>query len=133
MSQVKYLIIGGSHAGLCALEAIRFQDEEGEIAMVSREQSLPYSPTILPYVISGKKQTDTILLRDESYFTDLNVQFMPGSTVVAVNPAETTVALQSWSPPFVRQQSDRVARNYWDRDRGRAIVERENRVSLLPA
>ena len=95
MSQVKYLIIGGSHAGLCALEAIRFQDEEGEIAMVSREQSLPYSPTILPYVISGKKQTDTILLRDESYFTDLNVQFMPGSNVVAVNPAETTVALQS--------------------------------------
>ena len=95
MSQVKYLIIGGSHAGLCALEAIRFQDEEGEIAMVSREQSLPYSPTILPYVISGKKQTDTILLRDESYFTDLNVQFMPGSTVVAVNPAEAMVALQS--------------------------------------
>lgn len=95
MSQVKYLIIGGSHAGLSALEAIRFQDEEGEIAMVSREQSLPYSPTILPYVISGKKQTDTILLRDESYFTDLNVQFMPGSNVVAVNPAETTVALQS--------------------------------------
>ncbi|MEJ2221881.1 MAG: FAD-dependent oxidoreductase [Desulfobacterales bacterium] len=95
MSQVKYLIIGGSHAGLCALEVIRFQDEDGQIAMVSREQSLPYSPTILPYVISGKKQTDTILLRDESYFADLNVRFMPGSTVVAVNPAEATVALQS--------------------------------------
>ena len=74
---------------------IRFQDEDGQIAMVSREQSLPYSPTILPYVISGKKQTDTILLRDESYFADLNVRFMPGSTVVAVNPAEATVALQS--------------------------------------
>jgi phenylglyoxylate dehydrogenase epsilon subunit len=95
MSQVKYLIIGGSHAGLSALEVIRFQDEDGQIAMVSREQSLPYSPTILPYVISGKKQTDTILLRDESYFADLNVRFMPGSTVVAVNPAEATVALQS--------------------------------------
>ena len=95
MSEVKYLIIGGSHAGLSALEVIRFQDEDGQIAMVSREQSLPYSPTILPYVISGKKQTDTILLRDESYFADLNVRFMPGSTVVAVNPAEATVALQS--------------------------------------
>ena len=95
MLQAKYLIIGSSHAGLSALEAIRLQDEEGEIAIVSREQTLPYSPTILPYVISGKKQVDTISLRDQSYFADLNVRFMPDSAVAAVDPAKAIVTLES--------------------------------------
>ena len=31
MSQTKYLIVGSSHAGLSALEAIRIQDEEEKI------------------------------------------------------------------------------------------------------
>lgn len=95
MSQAKYLIVGGSHAGLSALEAIRLQDEDGQITIVSREQTLPYSPTILPYVISGKKQADAILLRDQSYFTDLDVRFMPDSAVVAVDPTKETVTLES--------------------------------------
>ncbi len=71
------------------------QDEDGQITMVSREQTLPYSPTILPYVISGKKQADAILLRDQSYFTDLDVRFMPDSAVVAVDPTKETVTLES--------------------------------------
>jgi phenylglyoxylate dehydrogenase epsilon subunit len=95
MSQTKYLIVGGSHAGLSALEAIRLQDEDGEITIVSREQTLPYSPTILPYVISGKKQADTIHLRDQSYFDDLNVRFMQDSAVGAVDPNKKTVTLDS--------------------------------------
>ena len=95
MSQTKYLIVGSSHAGLSALEAIRLQDEEGQITIVSREKALPYSPTILPYVISGKKQVDTISLRDQSYFADLNVRFMPDNAVVAVDPAKAIVTLDS--------------------------------------
>ena len=62
---------------------------------MSREQTLPYSPTILPYVISGEKQADTILLRDQSYFDDLNVRFMPNSAVGAVDPQKKTVTLES--------------------------------------
>jgi phenylglyoxylate dehydrogenase epsilon subunit len=95
MSQAKYLIVGSSHAGLSALEAIRLQDEEGPITIVSREQTLPYSPTILPYVISGKKQVDAISLRDPSYFSDLNVRFKPDSAVVAVDPSKAIVTLES--------------------------------------
>ena len=95
MSQTKYLIVGCSHAGLAALEAIRLQDEDGEITIVSREQTLPYSPTILPYVISGEKQPDMILLRDQSYFDDLNVRFMQDSAVCAVDTQKKTVTLES--------------------------------------
>lgn len=95
MSQTKYLIVGCSHAGLSALEAVRVQDESGEITIVSREASLPYSPTILPYVISGQKQPNTIRLRERSYFDDLNVRFMPNCAVIAVDPQEKTVTLES--------------------------------------
>lgn len=95
MSQTKYLIVGCSHAGLAALEAIRLQDEDGEITIVSREKTLPYSPTILPYVISGEKQPDNILLRDQSYFDDLNVKFLQDSAVCALDPQKKTATLES--------------------------------------
>ena len=95
MIQTKYLIVGCSHAGLSALEAIRLQDEDGAITMVSREPTLPYSPTILPYIICNEKQTDQIYLRDHAFFDDLKVSFMPRSTVTGVNAAEKTVTLDS--------------------------------------
>ena len=95
MLQTKYLIVGCSHAGLAALEAIRLQDETGAVTMVSKEPTLPYSPTILPYVICGEKQTDQINLRDQTFFDDLNVSFMPDRTVTGVDEAEKTVTLDS--------------------------------------
>ena len=65
MPSTKYLIIGSSHAGLSALDAIRLQDTEGSVTLVTRDENLPYSPTILPYVVSGDADPETIFLRDE--------------------------------------------------------------------
>jgi len=94
-SKTQYLIIGGSHAGLAALEAIRLQDEKGTITMVTREDSLPYSPTILPYVISGEMAAEAIHLRDQSYFDRLAVTFKSGSAVTGINVEEKWVKLAS--------------------------------------
>jgi phenylglyoxylate dehydrogenase epsilon subunit len=95
MIQTKYLIVGCSHAGLSALEAIRLLDESGTVTMVSRESTLPYSPTILPYVICGQKETDRIHLRDQAFFNNLNVSFMQGTAVTGVDATGKTVALDS--------------------------------------
>jgi phenylglyoxylate dehydrogenase epsilon subunit len=95
ISKTQYLIIGSSHAGLAALEAIRLQDENGTITMVTREDSLPYSPTILPYVISGKMAPEAIDLRDQSYFDELSVTFKSGSAVTGINLDEKWVNLAS--------------------------------------
>jgi phenylglyoxylate dehydrogenase epsilon subunit len=95
ISKTRYLIIGSSHAGLAALEAIRLQDENGSITMVTREDSLPYSPTILPYVISGEMAAEDIQLRDQSYFDQLSVTFKSGSTVSGINLKEKWVNLAS--------------------------------------
>ena len=95
ISKTQYLIIGSSHAGLAALEAIRLQDEEGSITMVTREECLPYSPTILPYVISGEMATEAIHLRDQSYFDELAVTFKSGAAVTEMNLIEKWVGLAS--------------------------------------
>ncbi len=95
ISNTQYLIIGSSHAGIAALEAIRLIDENGSITMVTHEDSLPYSPTILPYVISGEMAPEVIHLRDRSYFDQLSVNFRSGSAVTRINLDEKWVKLES--------------------------------------
>lgn len=93
MEQTHYLIIGASHAALAALHAIRLHDAEGDVTVVTRDQSLPYSPTVLPYVVSGRSGPERVFLRDEEYFTRLNVKYRRGAAVESVSPAEGAVKL----------------------------------------
>jgi len=95
MLHTKYLIIGSSHAGLSALDAIRLQDKEGSLILVTQESCLPYSPTILPYVLSGQAQPEKVFLRDQQSLDSLSVVFKPGAKVVAVDGSSRQVTLQS--------------------------------------
>lgn len=91
----KYLIVGSSHAALEAVTAIRMIDAGGTLTLLTRDAHLPYSPTILPYVVSGRSQPDNVLLRDATYFRDNAVTFVPGAEVASVDPAQSTVRLDS--------------------------------------
>lgn len=91
----KYLIIGSSHAALEAVTAIRFHDPDGSLTMLTRDVRLPYSPTILPYVVSGRSRPETVVLRDASWFRDNRVAFAPGATVTTLEPASSRLRLAS--------------------------------------
>ncbi len=91
----KYLIAGSSHAGLEALHVIRMHDAEGSIAMVTRDTHLPYSPTVLPYVVSGRSEPEKVVLRDEDYFRDHGVEFVRGAALTALDPEAHSVTLDS--------------------------------------
>lgn len=95
MSQTKYLIVGSSHAGLSALEAIRMQDEEGSTTLLTQEKHLPYSPTILPYVVSGLVDAKEAFLRDEEAVNRYGAEFKRDAKVVRVEPQTRTVKLQT--------------------------------------
>jgi len=88
-----YLIIGGSHAGLAALEAIRRVDRDAALTMVTTEKRQPYSPTALPYVISGKTEPENTELRTPGYFKDLNVDYINGASVTMINTNNRQVTL----------------------------------------
>ena len=93
MEQTHYLIVGASHAALSALHAIRLHDAEGDITVVTRDERLPYSPTILPYVVSGRSEPERVFLRDEDYFARLKVKYRRGAAVQKVSPARGAVQL----------------------------------------
>lgn len=94
MPETKYLIVGSSHAGLAALEAIRMVDSEGSITLLSKEDNLPYSPTVLPYVFSGLADSKRVFLRDASYFKQMGVKFLKGASAVELNAKEGKAVLE---------------------------------------
>src|SRR3974390_3710222 len=93
--QSKYLIVGSSHAALEAAAAIRMFDTSGGLTLLTRDTHLPYSPTILPYVVSGRSQLDNVMLRDAGYLRDNAIDFVSGAGVASVDPAQSTVRLAS--------------------------------------
>ena len=91
MQSCTYLIVGASHAGLAALDAIRMFDADSPLIMASRESHLPYSPTVLPYVVSGRSDPEKIRLRSQDYFNDKKVDFRRNAALRSLD-AEKKVA-----------------------------------------
>ncbi len=91
----KYIIVGSSHAALEAATAIRLIDSDGTLALLTRDARLPYSPTILPYVVSGRSRPDNVVLRDEAYFRANAIKFVPEAAVVSLDPAGQSLSLAS--------------------------------------
>src|SRR3972149_1872267 len=82
MQHTHYLILGASHAALSALHAIRLHDAEQEVTLLTRDDSLPYSPTVLPY---------------EGYFAEHKVNYLRGAKVQKVNAGDSAVQLADGS------------------------------------
>lgn len=93
MPEAKYLLVGSSHAALEALRAIRMVDTEGSMAMLTRDAAMPYSPTILPYVVSGRSAPDKVLLRDQAFFEANGCAFVPNAQAVSLDSKAKAVTL----------------------------------------
>ena len=83
----KYLIAGSSHAALEAIQAIRMIDAEGTLAVVTRDGEAPYSPTVLPYVVSGKLEPGQVALRDAAYLEENAVDLHNGVALASLDAA----------------------------------------------
>ena len=99
MPEAKYLLIGSSHAALEALRSIRHVDPDGSMAMITRDAEMPYSPTILPYVLSGRSRPEAVLLRDEAFFAANACAFVANATATGLDAKAKSVTLaggDSW-------------------------------------
>lgn len=94
MEQTKYLIAGSSHAALSALNSIRMMDPDGSLTLITKDERLPYSPTVLPYVVSGQSNPEKVQLRDDEFFTKNKVKFVSGAGLSTLNADSKTVTLQ---------------------------------------
>jgi phenylglyoxylate dehydrogenase epsilon subunit len=93
MTRIDYLVVGSSHAGLAAVDAIRMTDEEGSVMLLSREERPPYSPTVLPHVVTGRLSPEKARLRDDDTWSRLKVTFRPGGEANVVRPGDHHVRL----------------------------------------
>ncbi len=87
------VIIGNHAAGLSAAETLRRNDKECKITIISKEQTPPYSRCLIPYIVSGEKQTDEILFRPEDFYQSNSIETMFGKEVVRVLADEKAVLL----------------------------------------
>lgn len=97
MEQTKYLVVGSSHAALEAVTAIRMHDPDGSLTLLTRDPHLPYSPTVLPYVVSGRSAPDGIFLRDEKFFADQHVQLKRGNGLKVLHAERNAAELADGS------------------------------------
>lgn len=87
----KHVIIGAGPAGLSAMEKMRSLNHDDEIKLLTGENCLPYSPTALPYLLSGMVKEHDLWLRNEAYFEKMDVTFATDCEVVQVLPDKRQV------------------------------------------
>jgi phenylglyoxylate dehydrogenase epsilon subunit len=97
MERADYLIAGAGHAALAAMHAIRLVDAGGSLTVVGRDRQLPYSPTVLPYVVSGRSDPKRVFLRDEAYFACARTAYRRGHAIVRIELASRIAELDDGS------------------------------------
>jgi phenylglyoxylate dehydrogenase epsilon subunit len=97
VAKKRYVIVGTGPAGINAAGGLRSKDSEAEIYLIGQEPVYPYSPTILPYFISGKIKEKDLFLPGESYFSKHQIELIRGNGVVSVSPQEEKVYLRDSS------------------------------------
>lgn len=82
----KYVMIGAGPAAQAAAKAIRAVDAGGEIVFVTREETLPYSPVALPYLLDDMK-SEELFAKGQALLKDLSISFLTGKEVKGVDVA----------------------------------------------
>ncbi len=89
------VVVGGSLAGLRAVETLRHEGYEGRLTVVGAEAHLPYDrPPLSKQVLSGKWGTDRLWLGPVgTSIEDLDVQWRLGSTATGLDLGDRSVIL----------------------------------------
>ncbi len=78
---MNYTIIGNSAAAIGAVEAIRSQDNAGEIVIVSKEKYRTYSRPLITYLLAGHVDEGRMYYRDEDFYERKGVRTFLGREV----------------------------------------------------
>lgn len=92
---MRYLIIGGSAAGVSAAETLRRHDKKADITVVSDESFPLYSRCLLTYLIAGSISEDKLYFKPKDFYKEKDIKTYLGEKAAAIYPAEKTVSLKS--------------------------------------
>lgn len=90
-----YVIVGGSAAGINAIEAIRSADKEGRITLISDEEFPLYSRCLITYFIAGKLTEDKLKYRSSDFYEKQRVNALLGVRAERLLPEERKLILDN--------------------------------------
>ncbi len=88
-----YVIIGGSAAGINAIEAIRSVDQKGKITLISEEKYSLYSRCLITYYLAGLISEEKLKYRTEDFFKKHKVDAVLGVEVKKVSAKGKKITL----------------------------------------
>lgn len=91
----KHIIIGAGSAGISALETIVGLAAQDQVTIITREEFLPYSPTALPYLLSGRIKKSDLAMRSEEFFARLKAVLIRDQEVVELNTGAKELVLSN--------------------------------------
>lgn len=91
----KYIIVGGSAAGMAAANAIREHDQRGAITVLSEEPDPPYFRPMIPFLVSSEKKASGMMLEGNGPYTGCDIAIKTGTRVTAVNTDGRTVLTEA--------------------------------------
>lgn len=91
---MKYLIIGGSAAGVACAETLRKHDKKSEIAVISDEVFPLYSRCLLTYLLAGSIDESKLYFKDKTFYEDNNIKFYLCKKAISIDRNEKSVTLK---------------------------------------
>ena len=91
----RYLIIGGSIAGVSCVEGIRSRDQSGEITVISGEPVSNYGRPLISYYLEGKTDLRRMSWRGEDFYDQNRVNVRHAVTAEALEPEARRVTLST--------------------------------------
>lgn len=91
----RYVIVGGSVAGVNAVKAIRQHDERGSIVLLSDEPYPPYSRPLITYYLAGRISEERLFYLGNDFYERHGVIPLLGEKAVRIDTGERIVCLAS--------------------------------------
>ncbi len=91
----KYVIVGASAAGIGAVEAIREEDPQGSITVISEEQCTYYSRPMISEFVSGKADAQKMKCRNDDFWKENNVDAKTCQKAVSLDLTAKIVSLEN--------------------------------------
>lgn len=96
--QFDVVVVGGGHGGAQAAISLRSEGFAGSIAIVSRENQLPYErPPLSKEYLAQERSFERLLLRPLSYWQERQIYLALGHAVTTVDPLEHVVTCEDGS------------------------------------
>ncbi len=91
----RYLIIGGGIAGTTAAAAVRAEDVNGQITILSEESHRLYSRIMLPNYLAGRVDREKLFMKREAWYSENGIEIRTGEKAASIDAENKKVILEN--------------------------------------